>query len=72
MDPLDDYPEMMTPDDVGAYLQISTVRLAAWRGKQVGPPFTKVGDGPNGAVRYPKGDLRKYLASRTVRPAGVA
>jgi hypothetical protein len=68
-DPLDGFPTMMTPADVAEYVQVSEVRLAAWRGKKVGPPWVKVGDGPNGAVRYPREDLRRYIEARTVRPA---
>jgi hypothetical protein len=66
IDPLSDCPAMMTPGDVAGFLQVSEVRLASWRGKQVGPPWVKVGDGPNGAVRYPREDLRQYLVERTV------
>lgn len=70
-DPLGEFPTMMTPADVATFVQVSEVRLAAWRGKKVGPPWVKVGDGPNGAVRYPREDLRQYLEERTVRPSAA-
>jgi hypothetical protein len=70
-DPLSGYPTMMTPSDVADFVQVSEGRLATWRGKQVGPPWVKVGDGPNGAVRYPREELRAYIENRTVRPAAA-
>jgi hypothetical protein len=63
---------MMTPAEVAEFTQISEVRLATWRSKSVGPPWVKMGDGRNGAVRYPREDLRKYIdANTTSSAAGV-
>lgn len=70
-DPLNRYPAMMTAAQVAEYTQISEVRLAAWRGRGTGPAWTKLGDGRNGAVRYPRESLRDYLSSKTT-PAGTA
>lgn len=70
-DPLDGYPPMMTPEQVSEYLGISVDRLNAWRKASRGPVYVKVGERANGAVRYPREQLRQYIAANTVTPATV-
>ena len=69
MDPLDKYPAMMTANEVCEYTGISVDRLSKWRQAGRGPIWTKMGEGPTGAVRYPREDLRAYIEAHTVRPA---
>lgn len=69
-DPLSEYPAMMTTAQVAEVTQIAPNTLAVWRIRgAAGPPFVKMGEGRGSAIRYPREDLRKYLAERTVRPA---
>jgi hypothetical protein len=69
MDPLDAYPAMMTAAQVCEYTGISVERLSKWRQNGRGPVWVKMGEGPTGAVRYPREALRKYVEDNTVRPA---
>lgn len=69
MDPLSEYPPLMTPTEVADYTGLSVERLSAWRKAGRGPTYIKVGEGQNGAVRYPREALREYLTARTVPPA---
>jgi helix-turn-helix protein len=69
-DPLNGYSAMMTPAEVAEYLNISEVRLASWRSRRVGPPWVKVGEGRNGAVRYPREALRQHVLSNTYNAVG--
>lgn len=68
MQPLDRYPQLMSPTEVSEYTGVSVDRLAHWRRSGRGPTYIKLGDGANGAVRYPREALRRYLADRTVTP----
>lgn len=65
MDPLDGYPAMMSTQQVGEYLNISTVTLKAWRGEGKGPHCVMIGN----SVRYPRESLRAYAAAHPVVPA---
>jgi predicted site-specific integrase-resolvase len=69
MDPIDSYPLMLSAGDVCELTGISVERLNAWRKLGRGPVYIKMGDGPNGAVRYPREDLRTYIAARRVGSA---
>jgi predicted site-specific integrase-resolvase len=66
MDPLDGYPPMMSPAQVAEFTGISIERLNGWRKAGRGPVYVKMGGGPNGAVRYPREDLRIYITTRRV------
>lgn len=68
-DPLDKYPPLMSPREVSEFTGISVERLSGWRKSSQGPVYVKMGTGPNGSVRYPREDLRAFLAANTVRPA---
>lgn len=65
---LDDLPGMISTRDLAVFLDVSEGLLMKWRSAGTGPPWTKVGDGAAGLVRYPREDLRTYLAERR-RPA---
>lgn len=69
MDPLDSYPAMMTAAQVFEFTGISIETLSGWRKTGRGPTYVKMGEGPNGAVRYPREDLRAYIKGNTVSPA---
>lgn len=64
-DPLSGYPAMMSATQVSEFLNTSVERLAQWRFQGIGPPSTKVTPGTRGLVRYPREELRAYLAART-------
>lgn len=72
MDPLDEYPAMMSPHQAGAYLGVSVETLKGWRKRGGGPPYVKLGEGQSAAVRYPREDLRRYTEDNTVRPAAAS
>ena len=69
MDPIDSYPLMLTAIEVCELTGISVERLNSWRKLGRGPVYVKMGDGPNGAVRYPREDLRAYINARRVGDA---
>lgn len=69
-DPLAGYPAYMSPGDVAAVLGTTIAQLANWRYRSRGPAWTKVTEGQSGLVRYPREQLRAYLAARTTTPAG--
>jgi predicted site-specific integrase-resolvase len=69
IDPLDAYPPMMSAAEVAEYTGISVDRLNSWRKLGRGPIYVKMGEGPNGAVRYPRESLRQYVRANTVMPA---
>lgn len=67
-DPLSGFPAHIRAADVAEFLGVSVQLLADWRKAKIGPPFTKLTAGRNGAVRYPREGLRAYLAANTVNP----
>jgi predicted site-specific integrase-resolvase len=66
VDPIDSYPLMLTAAEAAELTGISVERLSTWRKIGRGPAYVKMGDGPNGAVRYPREDIRTYIAARRV------
>lgn len=36
-----------------------------WRERGYGPPYIRLGPAKNGSVRYRRGDVKRWLASRT-------
>lgn len=66
-DPWGSYPAMMTVDQVAEALQVAPKTLFLWRKNGSGPPYTQLSDTPSSSVRYPREELRRYLAERTVR-----
>jgi predicted site-specific integrase-resolvase len=71
-DPLNVYPALMTVEQVAEVIQVRPRTLFAWRRDGGGPPFVRLGDGRGSSIRYPKEDLRTYLAQRTTGRVGVA
>ena len=57
--PLRDY--LLTPRETAQYLRCSERKLERHRLVGDGPPFVKIG----AAIRYPLGELKKWLAERT-------
>ncbi|MCV7176139.1 helix-turn-helix domain-containing protein [Mycolicibacterium sphagni] len=55
------YPEMMTAQQVGEYLQVSSASLAQDRYRGDGIPFVKIGK----RVRYRRSDVANYLEDNT-------
>ena len=64
-DPLGTLPPMIRACDLAPFLGVAEQQLADWRKQGVGPPYVKLTPGRGGAVRYPREDLRAYLASNT-------
>ena len=56
---------MMTPREVASLLSISITTLREWNRKGRGPKPSKVGDGPNGSVRYTRQAVAKFIQERT-------
>jgi len=63
-DPLDRYPAMMSPAEVAEYMGVDKALLAQWRWRGDGPPYVKMTPGRQGLVRYPREELREYIAAR--------
>jgi len=68
-DPLIAYPPMMTVEQVGEVLQVQPRTLFEWRKRGSGPPYARLGDGHGSSIRYPREELRKYMADRVVGSA---
>lgn len=66
IDPLDQYPAMMSSAEVAEYMGVNTDRLAQWRYRGSGPPYVKVSAQRQALVRYPREELREWLAARRV------
>jgi hypothetical protein len=64
IDPLDGYPAMMSSAEVAEYMGVGKARLAQWRHRGGGPPYVKMNPAQQGLVRYPREDLRSWLAAR--------
>jgi hypothetical protein len=57
--------DLLTPKQVADLLQVKPDTLESWRGKRVGPAWTKLGDGLRSPVRYRRQDIDDYLKART-------
>lgn len=55
--------ELLTPQEVAAYLQIPRQTLYAWRNRRTGPPGIRVGR----HLRYRRSDLLSWLAAGAER-----
>lgn len=49
----------LTEEQAAERLGFSAGTLRAWRGKEIGPRYRKVGNAENGRVRYPDNLLRQ-------------
>lgn len=56
---------MMRPREVASLLSISVNTLREWNRRGRGPKPTKVGNGPNGSVRYTREAVAKFIQERT-------
>jgi predicted site-specific integrase-resolvase len=65
-DPWGKYPVMMTVEQVAEVLHVQPKTLYVWRKAGGGPPYTRLGEQPGSAVRYPREGLREYLTHRTI------
>lgn len=66
------YPAYMDSATAASYLGMSKQYLEIGRCKGYGPPFVKVTNGPNGAVRYRKSALDQFMAERERQPDAEA
>jgi hypothetical protein len=62
--------ELLTPSELSKEIKTPQKTLAQWRYRHEGPPFLKLGDGPNAPVRYRRSEIRKWLAG--LRTGGAA
>lgn len=63
--------ELLTADDVAQLLGVEVQSVYRWASDGCGPRRVKLGGG-DGPVRYRRGDVREWIASRTVDPAKPA
>lgn len=54
--------QLMTPQQLAAFLQVDTERLYDWRSRGVGPKFVKLS---GREVRYAWRDVREWLDTNT-------
>ena len=62
------YPEFLTTAQAAEFLNVSIPFLELCRRRGDGPPFHKLTDWPNGAIRYRKSALEAWLAEREQPP----
>jgi excisionase family DNA binding protein len=56
---MNDHDQLMTIDEVGAYMQVPVKTLYDWRHRGIGPPGMRVGR----HVRYRRSDVDAWLES---------
>lgn len=56
--------ELLTPDELAAYLKVAVKTLAQWRWQRVGPPHLKAG----GHVRYRRSAVEAWLEASEPPP----
>ena len=59
---------LISPEETAADLHVKPQTLTAWRNRDQGPPYVKVGR----LIRYYRSLNRQWLETRVVRPTGVA
>lgn len=59
-----DLPILMKPGDLADFLDVSRATLDRWRVTDGGPPFIRIGTGPNGRVRYRRDALVAWLRDK--------
>ena len=62
----------LTSKQAARLLVVSEGTLRVWRHRGQGPPYVRLGDGQRGAIRYPRHELERFLASRLIRPRAAA
>jgi len=53
--------ELLTPDDLAKFLDMSRASLARWRSEGGGPSYIKLRGGRTGFIRYRLRDVEKFL-----------
>lgn len=56
--------ELLSEQELAAWLKVSPHTLRTWRNRNQGPVFVRVGD----LYRYKADDVKAWVASRTVTP----
>lgn len=59
--------DLLTPQQVAEMLQVKPDTLEAWRGKRVGPAWTKLGDSKRSPVRYRRQDIDDFLKTSSMK-----
>jgi hypothetical protein len=59
--------ELIDADEVAMMLDVKPQTLATWRSQNRGPEYFKIGRG----IRYRRGGIGAYIATRKIVPAGV-
>ena len=54
--------ELLTPKEAAAFLKVSVVTLAKWRGQKKGPSYTRTGR----TIKYSREALEAYLKKNVV------
>jgi hypothetical protein len=67
--PLDQCAAFMRPIEAAGALLVSETVLTQWRQDGTGPTYVQLTPGRHGIVRYPREQLRDYIASNTITPA---
>jgi predicted DNA-binding transcriptional regulator AlpA len=55
---------LLTISEVMHLLSVSRRTLEDWRAKKTGPPWVKLSEGKGGGIRYPLGDLKKWIGEQ--------
>ncbi|MFF4933582.1 helix-turn-helix domain-containing protein [Streptomyces griseofuscus] len=58
--------EWLTPREVARITKLSVQTLANHRSQRAGIPYTKLGTGRAGRIRYRRSDVERYLTARAV------
>lgn len=56
--------DWLTAREAGALARVAPKTLANWRSLGIGPPYTKLGHGPGGRIRYARRDVAEFIASQ--------
>lgn len=54
-------PVLRTESEAATFLNVSQKTLQAWRWRNQGPEYYKLGKGKRGAIRYPEHGLLSFL-----------
>lgn len=63
--------ELMTPNQLAAYLNLDAGTLQNWRTQRRGPRWVKLGKGRNAKVVYNSADVERWIAEMTVSTVGT-
>lgn len=57
--------QLLTPKQVAAELQVHVGTLEAWRGRNEGPKWTKLGTGTRAPVRYSRASIDEFTSKQS-------